>query len=141
MELIESLGSSMQIDVNLEFDNLPFEEMEGDLHLTIYRVAQEQLTNISKYAKASRVDVSLKAEMALLRFTIIDDGAGFDLTQKRLGIGITNMQSRVEILNGSFKIISSPGEGTRLDVEIPVIIEDRVCYAEQTVLNPLSTSP
>ena len=54
---------------------------------------------------------------------------------KRKGIGITNMQSRVDILNGRFRILSSPGEGTTLEIEIPVIIEEKVCYAEQTILS------
>lgn len=134
-ELIDSLRASTQIDVALEFTKLHFSEMESELHLTIYRVAQEQITNIIKYAKADRVHISLKENSSLLYFTITDDGIGFDLSQKRQGIGITNMQSRVEILNGHFQIITSPGNGTRLEVEIPVIIEGDVCYAEQTVLN------
>ncbi|MCU7550108.1 PAS domain S-box protein [Chitinophagaceae bacterium LB-8] len=135
-ELFESLRSSMQIDVHIEFGALPFLEMESELHLTLYRVAQEQVTNIIKHAKADRVNVSLTEERSLLRFTISDNGVGFDLTQKTHGIGITNMQSRVEILNGHFQIKSSPGAGTCLEVEIPVIIEDNICYAEQAILNP-----
>jgi two-component system, NarL family, sensor kinase len=134
-DLIESLRTSTQIDVHIEFGTLSFLELESDLHLTIYRLAQEQFTNIIKYAKANRVDVSLKEEKSVLRFTIMDDGIGFDLSQKRQGIGITNMQSRVEILNGRFTIVSSPGKGTKLEVEIPIIIDNKVCYAEQTVLH------
>lgn len=134
-ELMESLRSSMQVVVHFDFESLPFLEMESELHLAIYRVTQEQITNIIKYSKAKRVNVSLTVKNDILHFTITDDGIGFDPMQKRQGIGITNMQSRVEILNGSFKIISYPGEGTRLEIEIPVIIRDHICYAEQTGSN------
>ncbi|MGZ5255060.1 MAG: PAS domain-containing sensor histidine kinase [Flavisolibacter sp.] len=137
-ELIEASASSTLLDARIEFDSLSFQEMETELHLALYRVAQEQLTNISRYAKANSVSVYLKQDKSILQFTISDDGQGFDPTQKRKGIGITNMQSRVETLNGQFRIISSPGKGTRLEVEIPVIIEDNVCFAEQAVLDTLS---
>ena len=109
--------------------------MENDLHLALYRITQEQTTNIIKYSKAKRVDVSLEVKDGVLYFTITDDGIGFDPTQKRQGIGITNMQSRVETLNGNLKIISAPGKGTRLQVEIPVIIDDHTCYSAQKVSN------
>ena len=103
------------------------------MHLTLYRVAQEQLTNIIKYAKATRVEVVLSIQGAILFFSISDNGVGFDIGRKRGGIGITNMQSRVEILNGRFSIFSAPGAGTRVSLEIPVYIQDDVCYAEQVV--------
>jgi two-component system NarL family sensor kinase len=134
-DLVESLRFSAQIEVDFDLGHLPFSEMESDLHLTLYRVTQEQFTNIIKYANARNVRVSLKEEMSVLRLEISDDGTGFDPTLKRKGIGITNMQSRVDILNGRFLILSSPGEGTRMEVEIPVIIEENVCYAEQTILS------
>ena len=138
-DLVESLRSTTQLDIRIEFHTPSFLTMESELHLTLYRVAQEQFTNIVKYAKASHVNVAVLEEKSLLRFLITDDGVGFDTTQKRKGIGITNMQSRVDILNGRFQIFSSPGEGTKLEVEIPVIIEGEVCYAEQTIQNPAYT--
>ena len=136
-DLAESLRFSAQIAVETDLDALPFSELEDELHLTLYRVVQEQFTNITKYAQARHASIRLREDSSVLRLTISDDGVGFDLTQKRKGIGITNMKSRVEILNGRFQIFSSPGKGTRVEIEIPIIIENNVCYAEQTVLNPL----
>jgi PAS domain S-box-containing protein len=136
-DLVESLQLAGQLEVNMAFKELSFSEMENELHLTLYRLAQEQLTNILKYANAQKVDIHLTEENNALRFTIVDDGVGFDPSQKRKGIGITNMQSRVEILNGDFRLQSSPGEGTHLDVTIPVVVEDGVCYAEQVLLNSM----
>ncbi|NTS42182.1 PAS domain-containing protein [Flavisolibacter sp. BT320] len=134
-DLVESMESAALLHVQLDMESLPFADLESELHLAIYRVAQEQLTNIVRYAKASRVLVSLTADASRLYFTIADNGVGFDTTQKRPGIGITNMQSRVETLNGSFLLWSQPFEGTKMEVTIPVLIEDSVCYAEQLVLD------
>jgi two-component system, NarL family, sensor kinase len=134
-DLIESLSSAAQLEANVTFEHLPFAEMENELHLTLYRVLQEQLTNIVKYAKATQVNISLREESNLLLMTLVDNGVGFDPLSRRTGIGITNMKSRVEILNGRFQLSSRAGDGTTLSIEIPVIIEDGVCYAEQTVLN------
>lgn len=136
-DLIETVRSAGQLEVTIEFGALPFVEMERELHLTLYRIAQEQLTNIMKYAQAKQVIVSLKLEGPRLHFTISDDGVGFDSTEKREGIGITNMQSRVEILDGRFRIVSRPGKGTKLEVEIPVRVNGAVCYPEQAVANAL----
>lgn len=136
-DLVESLQLAGQLEVNMAFKGLSFSEMENELHLTLYRLAQEQLTNILKYANAEKVAIQLTEENAALRFTIVDDGIGFDVSQKRKGIGITNMQSRVEILNGEFQLQSSPGEGTQLEVIIPVVVEDGVCYAAQALVNSM----
>ena len=134
-DLVESLRSSAQVDVHVDLDALSFVEMENELHLTLYRVTQEQFTNIIKYANATEVRLSIKEENAVLLFAITDNGVGFDPLQKRPGIGITNMQTRVETLNGNFQILSQPGQGTTITIDIPVIVEEGVCYAEQTVLN------
>lgn len=135
-DLAESLRLAAQVAVIVELDDLPFTDLENELHLTLYRVTQEQFTNIVKYAKANEVKLSLSEENGVLRFVITDNGVGFDPLQKRPGIGITNMQSRVETLNGKFDIFSLPGRGTTVTIEIPILIEAEVCYAEQTVLNP-----
>jgi len=135
-DLVDSLRSAAQVNVEVDLHELSFTEMENELHLTLYRVTQEQFTNIVKYAKATGVKLTLKEENGVLHFIIEDNGVGFNPAQKRPGIGITNMQSRVETLNGKFNIYSQPGQGTTVNIEIPVIVEEGVCYAEQTVLNP-----
>jgi two-component system NarL family sensor kinase len=65
---------------------------------------------------------------------------GFDSSLRRQGIGITNMQSPVEIFNVNLKIISQPEKRLKLKVEFPVIIEENVCYAEQTIKNFIAAS-
>lgn len=134
-DLAESLRSSSQVEAVVDLSDLSFTEMENDMHLALYRVTQEQFTNIVKHAKADEVKVSIKEENSVLHFAIEDNGVGFDPMEKRTGIGITNMQSRVETLNGKFQVLSRPAKGTTLLIEIPVVIADDVCYAEQTILN------
>lgn len=134
-ELAESVRIASQIHLQLELGGLSFAEMENELHLTLYRVVQEQLTNILRYANASRVRIAVQEEGDHLWLYITDDGIGFDVSQKRKGIGITNMQSRVEILNGHFDLSSRPGGGTKLMVDIPVVVIEGVCFAEQTLTN------
>nr|WP_159063674.1 cache domain-containing protein [Thaumasiovibrio occultus] len=91
---------------------------------TLYRVAQEALTNIEKHAKASAVDLVIQQEGDELLMTIADDGiglAGFSAS-KRLGrgLGLKNMRQRVEHLGGFFRLRSSAEDGTEVRVSIPL---------------------
>lgn len=88
--------------------------------LFLFRIAQEALNNVIKYAYASRATITLHYEKEELRLAIVDDGRGMDLTKKpRLGSGLLNMESRAKLLNGSFNI-ESGNEGTRITVIIPL---------------------
>jgi signal transduction histidine kinase len=88
--------------------------------LHIFRILQEQLKNIVKYAKADTVSISLKNCANQFCLTIEDDGVGFDIKQKRSGIGLTNIRNRVESYNGTLEIVSSPGNGCKLLIKIPL---------------------
>lgn len=89
--------------------------------MVVYRIFQESLTNITKYAKAKRVDVLLQCRKGLVSMAISDDGCGFDV-QSRSGkktFGILGMQERAISLNGSLKITSEVGMGTQIYLSIP----------------------
>jgi PAS domain S-box-containing protein len=88
--------------------------LSDKLKLTIFRIIQEQLNNIFKYAKAQTVTISLKQIDRRLELIVKDDGIGFDVSQKRNGVGIQNMISRTELFNGSVTINSGPGKGCEL---------------------------
>jgi two-component system sensor histidine kinase UhpB len=87
---------------------------------TIYRIIQEQLTNIIRHAKAGKALIKLHNSAKTVFLSIEDDGIGFNQTQSRNGVGITNILNRVETYNGSVNIISSPGNGCRIEVSIPL---------------------
>jgi two-component system NarL family sensor kinase len=91
------------------------------VEVALYRVCQEALTNVAAHAQANRVTVRLVATPAAVQLVVIDDGGGFEpsrLADDRHGI--VGMKERVEILGGTMEIESSPGEGTRVDVTVPL---------------------
>jgi signal transduction histidine kinase len=95
-----------------------------DVQITIYRVVQESLTNIVKYASASEVRVSLRAEGARVWITVGDNGKGFDqATPRARSHGLIGMRFRVEALGGQIKVESRPGSGTRIEAWVPAMAE------------------
>lgn len=101
--------------VGVEEMNIP-----SSIKETLYRIAQEQLHNVEKYAQATRVELEIMGNASHLSMRIEDNGVGFDTSRKRNGIGLTNIHNRAESYNGSAMVISSPGKGCRLYVEIPI---------------------
>lgn len=120
-ELIESINLTNRIEIVYAGQGITGLQIPQELHLAIYRIIQEQLNNIIKYAGASQVCITLKRKETVLNLYITDNGKGFDLTAKRTGIGITNMRTRAENQNGVFRLESEPGKGCRLQVQFPLL--------------------
>lgn len=121
-ELLGNVAATNRFE--LACDTKPIEnlDVEESLHLGIYRILQEQLTNVLKYAEASRVEIYFERSDKELRMLVTDDGKGFDPRKKRNGIGITNMKMRAESLNGTLRINSAPGEGCTLVATFPLAV-------------------
>ena len=96
--------------------------LSGDVSLCLYRVAQESFRNIGKYAQADEVTVDLSGSRGAIVLTIDDLGDGFELEEGRGkgGLGLVSMEERVRLVNGTFSIQSRPGEGTRVEVSVPL---------------------
>jgi signal transduction histidine kinase len=92
---------------------------------TIYRIVQEALTNISKYAQASEVKIEIYHRPTELELRIIDNGRGFIPTNNITGFGLQGMRERVLSLQGRFAIISEPNQGCQIVAIIPVM-EDQI---------------
>jgi PAS domain S-box-containing protein len=94
--------------------------------IIIYRIFQEALTNIAKYAQATRATVTIKRENDKVSFTMQDNGKGFNLEQVRArkdgkrGLGLAAMEERVRMLGGTLEMQSQKGVGTRISFKIPV---------------------
>ena len=89
--------------------------------LCLFRIVQEALQNAVKHSGARQVAVHLMASGDRLVLTIADDGAGFNVDDvSGKGLGLITMVERLEPFGGTMKIRSSPGEGTRLDITVPV---------------------
>ncbi len=89
--------------------------------VTVYRILQECLTNISKHAAATRVTIEVNETSQGLYLMIADDGRGFDPRVQSRGYGLAGMQERVEGLMGAMQISSTPGQGTRIEVRFQTI--------------------
>ena len=90
---------------------------------TIYRIVQEALTNIFKHAQATDVQILLSSTKEFLYLTVEDNGKGFNLKQNHSGFGLQGMQERVAVVNGHCHLKTSPGEGCRIEVEIPLMVD------------------
>ena len=96
------------------------EELPGEVRVELLRVLQEALTNARRHSGASNVEVRLRMEDEVLVAGVIDDGRGFDHASTRAGVGLSAMRERVEGLGGKIEVKSSPGEGTRVAVRVPL---------------------
>ena len=96
-------------------------ELDADAELVVYRVVQEAITNISKYAKARTVWVELAAQQDQVAVSVRDDGVGFDTAEQRSSAhGLMGMRFRVEAEGGTLAVLSTPGKGTLIRVKLPV---------------------
>ncbi|HSB92917.1 MAG TPA: PAS domain S-box protein [Flavitalea sp.] len=117
VDLIEPYKASNKFAVSLQITG-DEKTLSANTRLTLFRIIQEQLNNISKYAQAKQVNIRLQIKNQI-ELVIADDGIGFDTAAKRLGVGITNMQNRTTMHNGVFSLCSAPGEGCIIKVQIP----------------------
>lgn len=87
----------------------------------LFRVFQESLTNIARYAEAKQIKVTLQDDERSIYLSVQDDGKGFDISalKNKSSFGILGMRERVAFLNGVFALHTSPGKGTRIEVNIP----------------------
>ncbi|MBF2067629.1 MAG: sensor histidine kinase [Calothrix sp. C42_A2020_038] len=96
--------------------------LSSEISIAVYRIIQESLTNICKYASATKIDLELLARPSNLYLRIQDNGVGFDLNQNTKGFGLQSMRERTEALGGSFSIKTDVGTGCK----IQVVIEDNL---------------
>ena len=96
-----------------------------DTEAAVYFCTLEALQNIAKYAGASRATVRLSCSGGSLRFTVTDDGAGFDTARTRHGSGLQGMSDRLAALGGALHVRSQPGHGTTLTGQLPVSAPDQ----------------
>ncbi len=111
-------GPPVALSTNGELDDL-----DRDVQLTLYRIVQEGLHNVQKHAEAHEVRVVLTRTADRVRLVIEDDGRGFDRARAtwRPGLGLASMEERARLANGTCTVTSAPGQGTRIEVLVPVM--------------------
>ena len=102
------------------FDALvdPEKRFHENIEISLYRVTQEALTNIIKYSKATKVGVQLYQLKNTLFLIIEDNGIGFDSKITTKGIGLKNIETRVNFINGKLNIDAEKGGGTVITIKV-----------------------
>ncbi|MEZ4808742.1 MAG: ATP-binding protein [Allomuricauda sp.] len=119
-DLISDISKSSGIACSFTYSpKIDWDHLQGDLKINIYRIVQESLQNCVKHAQCNNIAVSFEVDGDMLGLTISDDGIGFDVNKGKRGIGLRNVTSRVEKINGILKINSTKGEGTTIAINIP----------------------
>lgn len=118
-ELAEEINISGTLHIDLNFENDESKQISPGIQLMLYRIIQEAVNNILKYAKASKALIRLKADTETIILTIEDNGIGFNPSKKAKGIGLKNIKSRIEFYSGTLNIITSPGKGCTLEIRLP----------------------
>ena len=121
-EVTKRTGLSVSLKVNHVPDSLPL-----DHSTCLFRVLQESLQNVVKHAYATEAVVKLQGSSKGVGLSVRDNGKGFDASDKSAhhkGLGLTSMQERLRLLNGSLRVHSRPAEGTKICAWIPVQKEE-----------------
>jgi signal transduction histidine kinase len=122
-------GVSKRTGVPITVEGSTAERLLPGIEIAVYRIAQEALNNVTKHAHATRVVMQLERGAQTLHCNICDDGVGFDVRatlarRGERGLGLMGITERLNALGGKMAIISSPGNGTKLQVTIPLEKKD-----------------
>ena len=124
---VKRYAARADIDVAFQTRNLE-ERVPPDVETAIYRIIQEALTNVTKHASATSVQLLLERQGTVLKVSVNDNGRGFERSQQESaeegisthGIGLLGMQERISLLKGEFSCQSVPNQGTTLSMTIPL---------------------
>jgi signal transduction histidine kinase/guanylate kinase len=119
--LLEEQKTSHDVDVKYHIDTkIDWDKIGNAIKINMYRILQEGLQNINKYANAKHIQVNISGDAENVYLKIKDDGVGFDVNKKSKGIGMQNMISRTHDCHGIIDIHSKKGEGTRIIITVPI---------------------
>jgi two-component system sensor histidine kinase UhpB len=113
-QLISSIKRIRHYAFDVQLENLDESMLTEQHKLMIYRVVQEQISNILKYADPETILVAIESNNEVVKLSVCDDGKGFDPAVMSGGIGLRNIQSRLQVFSGYLKIDAAPGEGCKL---------------------------
>ncbi|HEY3473324.1 MAG TPA: ATP-binding protein, partial [Anaerolineales bacterium] len=122
------------IPVHFERQTPPLPRQDSSIEITLLRISQEALTNIARHAQASQAVLSLRLNEKHVYLTIEDNGVGIPALEganRRRSHGLKIMQERAEALEGTLKIFSTPGKGTRIEAVIPLPPGERYTHSQE----------
>jgi signal transduction histidine kinase len=120
-EFLEQQG----IEADFQSRNIP-RDLDTDIALALFRVAQESLHNVAKHSGAKQVRLELVATAAEIVLRVSDDGSGFDTgaAAHRNGLGMVSMSERLRLLGGTLSVTSKLLKGTRIEAAVPLLRKD-----------------
>jgi two-component system NarL family sensor kinase len=118
--LAKKITESGQINVEVIHHGLD-KKLQNSIELIIFRIVQELLTNVVKHAQATQVVVNLTSYQDNLNIMVEDNGKGFDSMHlpNNEGMGLRSIEKRIESIEGTFEVDSSPKRGTTINIDIP----------------------
>jgi len=117
--LVQDFNPDNRFKVDFNFDDI-CNKASDEVQINLYRIVQEQMKNIIKYADAGKIDIAVTRVNGSINLRVADNGKGFDVKALKNGIGLNNIRKRVESLSGKFMLNSAPGKGCEIFVTIPV---------------------
>lgn len=123
---IRKLAANVSINGNLEVEVQDFgleNKLENSLEITIFRIIQELITNIIKHSNATEASINITQHQTLLSIIVEDNGKGFNISEfinNPDGMGLSSIEKRVEHLEGTMEVDSSPGKGTTILIDLPI---------------------
>ena len=120
--LIREFQANTMVEVEFDVPEADTRDLPASISRAVVLTAQEALANVARHARANQVQLNLSRGNNLLRFQVIDDGQGFDpeTRSKSVGHGLANMEARTVELGGNFQVESSPGQGTKVELTLPL---------------------
>lgn len=122
--LIDNIRRFVSFEFVIDYDNSAEELLSAEQKLMVYRVIQEQLNNITKYAAASKVELLINIVDNQVTIVLKDNGKGFDPEKTKTGIGLKNISSRLQLFSGDVSLNSSPGNGCELVARFDTRLND-----------------
>jgi PAS domain S-box-containing protein len=119
-ELVGRINLAGKPVVSLVAERSVIGEVPPDISLALFRIVQEQLSNIFRHAAAHKVFIQLSRSNEAVELEITDDGKGFSQAKVTKGLGLKNMYNRVELFGGRVILQSAPGEGCTLSIYLPL---------------------
>jgi signal transduction histidine kinase len=114
-ELSTTTHFTLEINESIQWDAIP-----STIKMNLYRIFQESIQNVNKYAKAKEVIASITQFENEIHVDISDNGVGFDTTKTKEGIGLKNMKTRMKSVNGVLEVESVINKGTHINLIIPI---------------------
>jgi PAS domain S-box-containing protein len=120
-DLIENINLTRRLHVTLVAEPAVESLLSKNNKLTVFRIIQEALNNVIKHARATTVELFFKLYGNNMMLVIKDDGIGFDPLSIKPGAGLKNIQNRIYLVNGTYTIQTSPGKGSKIIINFPII--------------------